>query len=242
VTGGGESPAREEPESTPDIRTVELIATVAHEIRSPLTTIKGFTKTLLDRWDRLDDEMKRDMLQAINSDADRVTRLLTELLDVSRLEAGKLTLHRRPVDLRELAVGTAEDLADRSTEHVVRVVDGSEVIVLGDPDKLRQVVTNFIENALKYTDGGTVTVMCIAEGIWGRLTVSDQGAGIPVRRQADIFEKFTRHEVPGTPSGTGLGLYICKGLIEAHDGRIGLTSHEGKGSTFWFDVPLTEKP
>lgn len=241
MTSGGESPARGKRERTPDIRTVELIATVAHEIRSPLTTIKGFTKTLLDRWDRLDDEMKRDMLQAINTDADRVTRLLTELLDVSRLEAGKLTLHRRPVDLRELAVRTAEDLADRSGAHVVRVVDGGGVTVLGDPDKLRQVVTNFIENALKYTEGGTVTVTCVAEDGWGRLAVSDQGSGIPARRHTDIFEKFTRHEIPGSPSGTGLGLYICKGLIEAHGGRIGLTSEEGVGSTFWFDVPLTEE-
>ncbi len=241
MTSGGERPARDQDEPTPDARTVELIATVAHEIRSPLTTIKGFTKTLLDRWDRLDDAMKRDMLQAINSDADRVTRLLTELLDVSRLEAGKLTLHRRPVELRELAERTAEDLADRSGAHVVRVVDGAGVTVLGDPDKLRQVVTNFIENALKYTEGGTVTVTCTAEGAWGRLAVSDQGAGIPARRHAAIFEKFTRHEVPGSPSGTGLGLYICKGLIEAHGGRIGLTSEEGIGSTFWFEIPLTEE-
>ena len=240
MTSGGDPPAREEHES-PDIRTVELIATVAHEIRSPLTTIKGFTKTLLDRWDRLDDEMKRDMLQAINSDADRVTRLLTELLDVSRLEAGKLTLHRHPVDLRELAARTAADLADRSGAHVVRVADGDGVTVLGDPDKLRQVVTNFIENALKYTERGTVTVTCTADAGWGRLTVADQGAGIPARRHAEIFDKFTRDEVPGTPSGTGLGLYICKGLVEAHGGHIGLTSEEGVGSTFWFDVPLTEE-
>src|ERR687892_1620550 len=86
-----------------EARTVELIATVSHEIRSPLTTIKGFTKTLLDRWERLDDDIKLDMLRAINDDADRVTRILTELLDVSRIEAGKLTLHLQPVDVRELA-------------------------------------------------------------------------------------------------------------------------------------------
>jgi hypothetical protein len=220
---------------------VELIATVSHEIRSPLTTIKGFTKTLIDRWDRLPDETKRDMLIAINTDADRVTRLLTELLDVSRLEAGKLTLHRRPTDLRELATGTVDDLADRSTRHVVQITPGEPVVVHGDPDKLRQVVTNFIENALKYTDRGTITVGCTAADGWGRLAVSDEGAGIPVKRQAGLFEKFTRHEVPGSPSGTGLGLYICKGLVEAHGGRIGVVSAEGAGSTFWFDLPLSDK-
>lgn len=226
----------------PDERTVELIATVAHEIRSPLTTIKGFTKTLLDRWDRLDDELKREMLQAINADADRVTRLLTELLDVSRLEAGRLTLHRRPIDLRELATTTAADLAARSADHVVVVAEGDAVFVLGDSDKLRQVVTNFIENALKYTQKGTVTVSCSVTEDGGRLSVRDEGEGIPEHRHSLVFEKFSRDDVPGSPTGTGLGLYICKGLIEAHDGRIGVVSEEGAGSTFWFEVPLADPP
>ncbi len=236
--GAGASRARNEREA----KTVELIATVSHEIRSPLTTIKGFTKTLIDRWDRLSDETKRDMLLAINADADRVTRLLTELLDVSRLEAGRLTLHRRPIDLRELAGGTGEDLAGRSARHVVRLVPGEPVGVFGDPDKLRQVVTNFIENALKYTDEGTVTVTCSLDDEWGRVAVSDEGPGIPSRRQGELFEKFSRHDVPGAPSGTGLGLYICKGLIEAHDGRIGVAASEGEGSTFWFEIPAAELP
>ncbi len=231
---------RGEPSPARDPKTVELIATVSHEIRSPLTTIKGFTKTLIDRWDRLDDDIKRDMLLAINADADRVTRLLTELLDVSRIEAGRLTLHRRPVDLRELAVETVEKLAGRSESHVVRIDGEGSVEVSADPDKVRQVVTNFIENALKYTEGGTVTVTCEHGDGWGRLAVTDQGAGIPARRHAELFEKFTRQEMPGSPTGTGLGLYICKGLIEAHGGRIGVTSEEGAGSTFWFEITLTK--
>jgi hypothetical protein len=225
-----------------DAKTVELIATVSHEIRSPLTTIKGFTKTLIDRWDRLPDETKRDMLTAINADADRVTRLLNELLDVSRLEAGRLTLHRRPFDLREIATQTVEGLGDRSDRHVVRVASGEAVFVLGDPDKLRQVVTNFVENALKYTEAGTVTVECVRDNDRGRLSVSDEGTGIPARRHAELFDKFTRNEVPGSPSGTGLGLYICKGLIEAHGGRIGVRSAQGTGSTFWFEVPAADEP
>lgn len=240
MTGGAERPTPGRDER--DAKTVELIATVSHEIRSPLTTIKGFTKTLIDRWDRLSDETKRDMLLAINADADRVTRLLAELLDVSRLEAGRLTLHRRPIDLRELAGGTVENLSGRSARHSVRMLAGEPVGVLGDPDKLRQVVTNFIENALKYTDEGTVTVTCSLEGEWGRLAVTDEGFGIPEASQSALFEKFSRFEVPGSPSGTGLGLYICKGLIEAHGGRIGVTSGDGVGSTFWFEVPATELP
>jgi hypothetical protein len=237
VTGGASGPTDEREE-----KTVELIATVSHEIRSPLTTIKGFTKTLIDRWDRLSDDTKREMLLAINADADRVTRLLTELLDVSRLEAGRLTLHRRPIDLRALAGETVEDLAGRSARHVVRLVPGDPVGGHGDPDKLRQVVTNFIENAQKYTDEGTVTVSCSRDGEWVRVAVSDEGPGIPESGRAALFEKFSRREVPGSPSGTGLGLYICKGLIEAHGGRIGVTSGDGTGSTFWFEVPASELP
>ncbi len=219
-------------------RTVELIATVSHEIRSPLTTIKGFTKTLLDRWDRLGDETKIDMLRAIDADADRVTRILTELLDVSRLEAGTLTLHRRPVDVCGLAAEVVSHLETRSDKHRVGLSSAGAVEVLGDPDKLRQVLTNFIENAQKYTDGGAITVACLSNNGWGEIRVSDEGEGVAGGLAPDIFEKFSRREIPGSPSGTGLGLYICKGLVEAHGGEIGAEENtSGTGSTFWFRIP-----
>ncbi|MEX0875230.1 MAG: HAMP domain-containing sensor histidine kinase [Actinomycetota bacterium] len=218
-------------------RTVELIATVSHEIRSPLTTIKGFTRTLIDRWDRLTDETKLDMLRAMDADADRVTRILNELLDVSRLEAGTLTLHRRPVELRELTSEVIEALGKRSERHIVELAPGSEAEVYGDPDKLRQVLTNFIENAQKYTETGTITITCTSEDDGGVVRVSDHGAGIPEDDIPELFEKFARRDSPGSPSGTGLGLYICKGLVEAHGGLIGVESHVGTGSTFWFRIP-----
>lgn len=217
-------------------RTIELIATVSHEIRSPLTTIKGFTKTLIDRWERLDDDIKLDMLRAINDDADRVTRILTELLDVSRIEAGKLSLHVQPVDVRDLAAQVVDRLADRSDRHVI-VLDGpAPVEIAGDPDKLRQVLTNFIENAQKYSEGGTITVTCRAEDGWGIVQVADQGPAVPNEMLGRIFEKFSRRDLPGSPTGTGLGLYICRGLIEAQGGDIGLMT--ATGSTFWFALPL----
>jgi hypothetical protein len=216
---------------------IELIATVSHEIRSPLTTIKGFTKTLLDRWERLGDEIKLEMLRAINDDADRVTRILTELLDVSRLEAGKLTLHVQPVDVRELAGEVIEVLGGRSEKHKVVLAPGDHVEVRGDPDKLRQVLTNFIENAQKYTSGGTITVACRAEEGWGIVAVTDEGPCVPADSLGTIFEKFSRRDTPGQPTGTGLGLYICRGLIEAHGGDIGLFLTNG-GSTFWFSLQL----
>lgn len=218
---------------------IELIATVSHEIRSPLTTIKGFTKTLLDRWERLGDDIKLEMLRAINDDADRVTRILTELLDVSRLEAGKLTLHLVPVDVRELAGEVIDVLGARSEAHKVVLAPGDHVEIRGDPDKLRQVLTNFIENAQKYTPGGTITVSCRAEETWGIVAVADEGPAVPEEALGTIFEKFSRRDMPGSPTGTGLGLYICRGLIEAHGGDIGLFVADG-GSTFWFSVGLAD--
>src|SRR5438132_7796212 len=146
--------------------TAEIIATVSHEIRSPLTTIKGFTKTLIDRWDRLPDDAKLDMLRAVNADADRVTRLLTELLEVSRLEAGKLQLHLQRVDLRELCESVVNELATRSEKHTLRLDGDREVVVRGDPDKLLRVLTNLVENAQKYTDGGEVVVGFRPDGDW----------------------------------------------------------------------------
>jgi signal transduction histidine kinase len=220
-----------------EARTVELIATVSHEIRSPLTTIKGFTKTLLDRWDRLDDETKLDMLRAINADADRVTRILTELLDVSRLEAGKLSLHLRPVDVRELAGEVVATLEGRSEQHVVRLAPGTHLEVLADADKVRQVLTNLIENAQKYSESGTIMVTCVREEGSGVIAVTDQGPGVPHELADSLFEKFARRDLPGTPSGTGLGLYISRGLVEAQGGEIGARFEEG-ASTFWFRLPV----
>jgi signal transduction histidine kinase len=221
----------------PGDSTAEIIATVSHEIRSPLTTIKGFTKTLIDRWERLPDDAKLDMLRAINADADRVTRLLTELLEVSRLEAGRLQVHLQRVDLTELARSVAADLSSRSEKHALRVDAPDDMIARADPDKLLRVLTNLVENAQKYTDGGEVVVAVRSDGKWVETTVTDQGDGIPAAQQTAVFDKFARRDLAGSPSGTGLGLYIAKGLIEAQGGEMGLVSTEGAGSTFWFRVP-----
>lgn len=220
-------------------RTIELIATVSHEIRSPLTTIKGFTKTLLDRWDRLTDDIKLEMLQAINADADRVTRILTELLDVSRLEAGKLALHVQPVRIAELAQEVVDVLSERSEKHKVTLTGQIDATLSGDPDKIRQVLVNFIENAQKYTDGGMITVSCTRADDWVTVSVSDEGPAVPPDMVEFVFEKFARRELPGSPTGTGLGLYISRGLIQAQGGEIGLEPVNG-GSRFWFRLPAAE--
>lgn len=221
-----------------DMRTVELISTVSHEIRSPLTSIKGFTKTLLNRYDRFDDDLKKEMLAAANTDADRVTRLLGELLDISRLETGRLKLRPKRFDLVELLTDIAGKAQAETESHEVVVEAPEELPLFADPDKMKQVLTNLLENALKYTDEGTVRVEASADGHWATVAVSDQGDGIPEPQLKRLFRKFYRRERAGQPSGTGLGLYICRGLVEAHHGKIDVASSEGEGTTFTVRIPV----
>lgn len=215
----------------------ELVSTVSHELRSPLTSVKGFTKTLLAKWDHFTDEQKRQMLATVNEDADRVTRLLGELLDVSRIEAGRLQLSRRMVDVPEIVHRVTDRLAAQ-IDHIDRVeirFNGEVPRLYADPDKVEQIFTNLIENAVKYGEG-EVSVSARIHDEAVQFTVADQGAGIPQSHLVHIFTRFFRR--PGERrTGTGLGLYITKGLVEAHGGRIWAQSEQGQGSRFHFTLP-----
>lgn len=222
-----------------DLAKSEVISAVAHELRSPLTSVKGFTSTLLHRWDRFDDDTKKHLLLTINTDADRVTRLIGELLDVSRLEAGRLHLRRQIVQMSEVAARVVERIQPQAAQHrlVSRFPEGFPQVD-ADPDKVEQVLTNLVENAVKYTERGIVTVAGVAEHRQVRVSVSDEGEGIPREHRLQVFGKFFRHEKrSGNPSGTGLGLYICKGLVEAHGGRIWVDEAPGGGAVFSFTLP-----
>ena len=216
-----------------------LVSTVAHELRSPLTSVKGFTATLLAKWDRFDDAQKQVMLQTVNADADRVTRLITELLDVSRIDAGRLEMRRQVVDL-PAAIRTTLAGHVASGEPESRFVlhekgDLPEMWV--DPDKFQQIVGNLVENALRH-GGGTVTLCVGPEDVDGEpgayVSVADEGAGIPDGVVSRIFTRFWRGDRRG---GTGLGLYIVKGLVEAHGGRVEVSSAAGSGAEFRFVLP-----
>jgi PAS domain S-box-containing protein len=216
----------------------ELISTLSHELRSPLTSVKGFTSTLLHRWDRFNDEQKRHMLETVNEDADRVTRLIKELLDVSRIDAGRLELQRRMLDLPDVSrdvVGRFELQAD-GHQFVIAFPDGFPE-VYADRDKVEQVLTNLVENAVKYSQGGTVTVSGEVADDVVEVAVSDQGVGIPADQLTLIFTKFYRRAGSGAPSGTGLGLFITRGLVEAHGGRIWARSEVGRGTEVRFRLP-----
>jgi signal transduction histidine kinase len=217
----------------------DLVSTVAHELRSPLTSVKGFTATLLDKWPRFTDDQKRMMLETVNADADRVTRLITELLDVSRIEAGRIAVHRELVDV---AARTAKLVA-------ARVASGEpaskfKIDVIGelpetwlDADKVDQILANLIENAVKHGAGTVTTVIesALVHGTPGiAVSVRDEGAGIAPEFAPRVFRQFWRAKRRG---GAGLGLFIVKGLVEAHGGVINVAQAPGGGAEFRFSMP-----
>ncbi len=234
----------------------ELVSTVAHELRSPLTSVKGFTATLLNKWGRFTDDQKRVMLETVNADADRVTRLITELLDVSRLESGRLELHRQLVDLpdraRKIIAGrvAAGDPEDRFR---LEVRSGLPETWL-DADKIDQILSNLVENAVRH-GAGIVTVVVepaqlgrdaagtpsreLSQPDAAAVLVRDQGEGISPDVAPRVFRQFWRGKRRG---GTGLGLYIVKGLVEAHGGTIGVSRAPGGGAEFRFIVPAGAAP
>lgn len=217
----------------------DLVSTVAHELRSPLTSVKGFTATLLAKWGRFNDDQKRVMLETVNADADRVTRLITELLDVSRIEAGRLEIRRQVVDIprRVENIVAGRVAAGEPAERFCLDVRGALPEMWLDPDKIDQILGNLVENAMRH-GAGTVTIVVEPEGHTegAAVTVRDEGAGIPPELASRVFRQFWRG--PGKRrGGTGLGLYIVKGLVEAHGGAITVDRASGGGAAFRFTLP-----
>jgi len=205
----------------------DIVATVAHEIRSPLTSVKGFTRTLLARWDRFSDEQKHTMLATVEADADRVTRLLVDLLEVARIDAGRVKLRRTELDVTELVRSVVEKARVRAPDRPFEVEVAGEIpTILGDADKLEQVLTNLVDNAIQHAPGSPIRCRVQAEDDEVRVSVADEGPGVAEDVTPRLFTKFARGR-SDSRTGTGLGLYVSKGLVEAHGGRI------------WFD-PSTE--
>ncbi len=220
----------------------ELVSTVAHELRSPLTSVKGFTATLLAKWGRFTDDQKRVMLETVNADADRVTRLITELLDVSRIESGRMEVHRQLVDVPDRArriIAGRVAAGEPEERFCLQVDDAGLPETWLDADKIDQILGNLVENAVRH-GAGLVTVVAQrapatddqAEAI--AVYVRDQGEGIPPEVAHRVFRQFWRGKRRG---GTGLGLYIVKGLVEALGGDITVGRAPGGGAEFRFTMP-----
>jgi signal transduction histidine kinase len=207
---------------------IEVVSTVSHELRSPLTSVKGYTSLLLNRWERLADDQKKMMLEQINHDADRVVRLITELLDISRLEAGRLVLRRQLVDLGRLA-GTVVDKVRMEYPELDADLrfDPAPPKVWADPDKIEQVLTNLVENACKYASPEGLVVEWALEAGAVNVVVTDRGEGIPSEDLPRVFTKFFRR-AEGKPTGS------------AHGGQLIADSPPGQGASFRFTLPIVD--
>jgi signal transduction histidine kinase len=224
----------------------DFITNVSHELRTPLAGILGYTELLLDGADgELQEEQRRDVME-VQSGGQVLLSLVNDILDESQIEAGKMTLKTGCVDLKTLigsVLATVKALADRKGLFLhTNILEGVEA--LGDEGRLKQIVTNLVGNAIKFTDTGGVTVNCLPwSGFW-RVSVMDTGIGMPDDSRELVFERFKQLDPTTTRrfGGTGLGLAIAKGLVTMQGGEMGVDSTLGQGSTFWFTVPAYPRP
>jgi PAS domain S-box-containing protein len=226
----------------------DFVSTVSHELRTPLTSIYGFAETLLRQDVMFGEEERETFLRYIASESQRLTSIVDTLLNVARLDTGDLQVNLAETDVREV-VGQVLDTVSATEVNGHRfVVDLPEepLAAQADPEKLRQVCSILVENALRYSpDGGTVTVGATRRQDTVEVSVEDEGIGIPQSDQEQIFRKFYRGsdaELRAGAGGTGLGLFIARGLVTAMGGRIWVSSREGEGSRFSFELPAAVTP
>jgi two-component system phosphate regulon sensor histidine kinase PhoR len=226
----------------------EFVANVSHELRTPLSLIKGYTETLLGGA-KEDPETSTRFLQIIDKHADRLTFLIEDLLTISKLESGQVIMNLQPTNLHEIAAQVVDDLRVKAAERATQLRNEipEALRIHGDGDRLQQVLSNLVDNAIKYgRPGGRVVVgaRSLHEDIveaW----VADDGVGIPAEARERIFERFYRVDKGRSreQGGTGLGLSIVKHIVQAHGGDVRVESEPGRGSCFYFTLPrVNEAP
>lgn len=226
----------------------EFIATVSHELRTPMTSIKGSLGLVLGGIAGELPSEARDLLTIAQNNTDRLIRLINDILDISRIEAGKMEIKKAPLSVSEAinrAVQEIHGYADqRSITVIIRIAEQLPRAV-ADSDRLQQVLVNLLSNAIKFSEPGSqVNVTALRDGHYVRAEVRDQGPGIPPDQVSRIFEKFHRVDNASTrkTGGTGLGLAICKAIIDEHAGQIWCESEVGHGSVFTFTIPVEPSP
>jgi signal transduction histidine kinase len=219
----------------------DFVSLVSHELRSPMAAVIGAARTLQDRWRTLTVEQRDAFLALIADETNRLAALIGDVLDTSRIEAGTFSYTFTDVDLTRLVNDAVATASVGQDEVRVHAEVGQLPVVRGDRERLRQVITNLIDNAIKYSPAGDeVRVTAAPENGRIRIAVSDNGPGIAQDQQRLIFEKFGRAEVPGgSKPGTGLGLFIARSIAEAHGGSVDVSSRPSKGATFVLTLPLT---
>lgn len=221
-----------------------FVSIVSHELRTPMTSIKGYVENMLDGLTGALTEKQTYYLSRVKHNAERLTRMINDLLDLSRIEAGRVELNLNPVPVRDLVADVTEAFQTMAQQKRLRLVaqhEGESAEIRADRDKLHQILTNLIQNAFKFTpEGGEIRVdtRVVGEG-YVEFSVADTGCGIPAHELARVFERFYRGESVQTEQwGAGLGLAITKSLVELHGGNIWVESTVGQGSRFRFTIPL----
>ena len=236
-----------------------FLSTVSHELRTPLTSVLGFAKIIKKRLDDrifplvpTDDrkiaqtvQQIQENLQVVVGEGERLTKLIDDVLDLAKIEAGKLEWNMGPVTIQEIidhATGATASLFEPKGLRLVKDVDASLPMIAGDRDRLIQVVINLISNAVKFTDAGTITCRAVRQADMLVVSVVDTGLGIAPGDQPKVFERFKQvgDTLTDKPKGTGLGLPICREIVEHHGGRVWVESELGKGSTFSFSLPVAD--
>jgi PAS domain S-box-containing protein len=220
----------------------DFIATVSHELRTPMTAVLGAAKTLLRDDIALSPERRQQLLEMIGAQGTRLTQITEEVLLANRLDRGDVRIDSEPVDLTQLVADAVDTMRSQLPDSVSLTAhtDSNGAAALGDRNRIEQVLVNLIDNAVKYSpDGGLVVVRTAPSDSSVRVEVSDQGMGIAPGEHEAVFEKFYRADPQhrAVPSGTGLGLYICRELVRRMGGTIGVRSQVGEGSTFYFELP-----
>jgi two-component system sensor histidine kinase VicK len=219
----------------------EFVANVSHELRTPITTIKSYAETLIDMAENEEDVQ---FVKVIDSEADRMARIVTDLLALSKLDNSSYKMDKNVFDLSEMTKGVVDKMKLDARHHGLEIFykkDGDTSRFFGDRDKMERVVTNIVSNAVKYTpEGGRIKVVCGAKYAEAYITVEDNGIGIPKADLPRIFERFYRVDKARSreSGGTGLGLAIAKELCEMHGGKIKIDSEEKKGTKVTITLPM----
>jgi signal transduction histidine kinase len=218
-----------------------FLSVISHELQTPIAIIKGYADLLREEGRALPPDKMRQKLAIIGEESDRLSKMVEHLLYASRIQAGGLKLNPEPVALAPLANRVVQRLGGLSVKHALQVSMPADLpAVLGDYERLEEVLVNLVENAIKYSPkGGTVTIAARFTSDEVIVSVADQGIGVALEDRDRLFERFSRLDsrLVRQMKGTGLGLFICKSIVEAHGGRIWAEAASGGGSRFSFSMP-----
>jgi PAS domain S-box-containing protein len=222
----------------------EFVAMVVHDVRSPATSISGFAHLLLDRWNFIDEDTKLEHLKVIARNTEHLVQFVEDVLQIARIEAGGFDFNIRPFDIRALAQKAILDMAGSGNERRFELVAAEKIpLVMGDEERQSEILMNLLSNAVKFSSANQpVTIGLSSRHGEVEVAVTDHGSGIAQEDQTKLFQKFGRVAQPEGQKvpGTGLGLYICKTMVEAQGGRIWCESTIGKGSTFAYTIPSNQ--